>query len=854
MSIKLECGKIYDLSGQDFGGKDFVIVRDNVVIKNLSCSEIVVEADNVVLDGCVANAIFVRGCSNALVAKSRADEIVIEGCFNCSVILNETRAMSCSDSVSLYVIDNSVSENLSINNNDYVIADGNAFSCLSAKDNTNTNGGTLTDVDARVKHGANEAILPHTNKELFVGMPRRCDVANSGLSVRDYINECAKTQDSVIIPPGAYKTSICGVLLNKAFSGKTLYAYGAYVELDTEFKNYPGAMLKVGDAEDVNVYGITIGYALPSSGQVRVVDKHLDGDRCLLTLINDAGYGDGFTYTDTDKYHTFWPETFLYDEQTGEYSYRVAENPNGSHRITRNLDENGNYDGTMTMEILDRGTAHYTECKPARDVWDRITKNTVMTCRLTTPCRASFFVENSKNVLLRDCVLYGYTAAMSVLAHGTCENVHFLRYNDTNHSASVIDKETYDKYRAYEQKYGVDFELYQDEHGLYRGATSRSSSVDAFHINTCLEGVRITSSLLESMVDDGCNQHAASSRLHGYRDNGDGTTTLIYKPLVAHANWASGKSREGEDNLPSSSCMDFKAGHKIYVYNPYGRAVCETEVLSDAVEGDSVDIDLTYEGLHKHIVRPTHEVTVRTADVDFEALTDYKTGLPFDLSDNRRELDNRICVDNLSFNCTGYTIDNVMVRNGHTRGFLIKVSDATIKHCTFRNVSYSGLLLRPEWGWGESSVARRIMIEKCLFDRTGSIYQGFADKNQACIRIQSTSDKVSEDTLPIDKITVKGCKFTNNEQRYAIWVNSAKNVTIKNNVFDPVITDILPEVKGTAVLLETCMNVEISGNEYNYAHFDGDVKNVIGGENYANITGTDVTDANGNPIFPDNVK
>jgi hypothetical protein len=141
-----------------------------------------------------------------------------------------------------------------------------------------------------------------------------------------------------------------------------------------------------------------------------------------------------------------------------------------------------------------------------------------------------------------------------------------------------------------------------------------------------------------------------------------------------------------------------------------------------------------------------------------------------------------------------------------------------------------------------------------LFDHTGTIYQGVADKNQACIRIQSTSDTVSENTLPIDKITVKGCKFTNNEQRYAIWVNSAKNVTIKNNVFDPVITDILPEVKGTAVLLETCMNVEISGNEYNYAHFDGDVKNVIGGENYANITGTDVTDANGNPIFPDNVK
>ena len=76
-----------------------------------------------------------------------------------------------------------------------------------------------------------------------------------------------------------------------------------------------------------------------------------------------------------------------------------------------------------------------------------------------------------------------------------------------------------------------------------------------------------------------------------------------------------------------------------------------------------------------------------------------------------------VVVDNLSRNDCGYTLDNVMVDNGHSRGFLVKSTNVTIKHCTFRNVPNSGLLIDVEPGpYAESSVARNIRIQKCLFD------------------------------------------------------------------------------------------------------------------------------------------
>lgn len=853
--MSLTSGNIYDFAGEVFAQKTITIKTNNVFIKNLTVDgEIRVLADNVTLDGCHAQSICVFGATNALVARCEADSFAIDEAYNCSVILNSAKIIAAGRNTSIYVIDNNVSDKLVLIDNNYIIADGNKAGELCSRDNENVNGNTLTDVDARPEVGSNEDILPHTNKELFVGMPRFTGVANTGLTMTQYTSECAKTSDSIIIPPGAYSAE--GTFtLGKDISGKTVYAYGVYYELaETDLSKYPASLLMVNGTADVNVYGIQLGYTLPSSGQVRIVEKTVEDGKYLLRVIPDAGFMDGFTTTNPELYMTWWPEMFFRNED-GTYNYRCDENPKGAHRTTYNYDENGERDGTMTIELLGKGENPYREGKSAQILWNRIPLGTVITCRLAYGNKYSIWVMNSKNVLIRDTVLYGYSSALSVFGGGESENVEFLRYHDTTHSSTLIDKQTYDKYRALEQKWNADFELREEEMPdgsvRYRGAPSRSSSVDAFHVSGSKQGFNITSTLLEGMVDDGNNQHAASSRMHGFHDNGDGTTTIYYKPLVSSVSWWFSEKHPEEDHLGTPQCTPFKAGNRIYAYNPYGKTVCDTLVLDDCIDTEEIDIDLTYGTIHKHIKRTVSSVRVKTCDVDFSALIDPATGKEFDLLDNRFEIVNRITVDNLSYNCTGYTLDNVMVYNGHSRGFLIKAEGVNIKHCTFRNVCYSAILIRPETEWAESTVGRNISIDRCLFDNTGYIFNAITDINQCCIRIQSTSKVASDDTLPIDNIAITNCKFTNNEQRYAIWINSARNVLVKNNVFDAIAGDQLPEEHGVAVTLDTCKNIEISDNVYNYTSYKADVRNVIRGNNYVNIFGNDVTDKDGNAIFPD---
>ena len=64
---------------------------------------------------------------------------------------------------------------------------------------------------------------------------------------------------------------------------------------------------------------------------------------------------------------------------------------------------------------------------------------------------------------------------------------------NTVHSSPVIDKETYDRYKDLEEKYGADLEVYIDEMGRYRGGLPRVGSVDATHISGAQQGFSATS-------------------------------------------------------------------------------------------------------------------------------------------------------------------------------------------------------------------------------------------------------------------------------------------------------------------------------------------------------------------------
>ena len=905
-NVSFKTCRIYGNSAAVISSADFLTIYKTYVRANhalqLTGDNIIVQDCKIVAstgaltlagDDCIAreNTIMVlssgfgitvsEGSKNALVAlndiQGAQKSITVSGGYNCSVILNRAIIVAGADCTNLYVVDNSLGGYLDLQNNNYLIADGNSYTMDGLSHaaikvgNTNTNGDSITNVDHRVDVGANEKLLPHTNKELFVGMQRKTIVSDASFTslkgLGSYIKECGTKDGIVIVPPGAYSTN--GIVsFGKALANTTVYAYGVYQEYSEQnYDNYVSNQLNFADTNDINIYGLTVGYAIPSSGQVRVVEKYfkIDGDNTKyyseseltdaqkekartysMTIIPDAGYWDGFTKTDPDLFHQSWPEFFLLDEN-GEYLYQCDENVKGRHTVTKNSD--GTMTFTLTASASDDDTGEY---KGVQAIWARVTPGTVLTCRLANGNRLSVCVSNSQNITLRDVTVYGYSAAFSAYANGKSQNVNFIRYHDTTQSGTLIDKATYDKYVAIEEQWGVDFEVYEevvDGVTRYRGAPSRSSSVDAFHVAGTTTGVNIVSTIVESMVDDGSNQHAASSRLHDYKINGD-VVTLYFKDTATGVAW--GNVTSG-GTIGVSSCPEFSVGDIIYIYTPDGRVVCEAPVLSASVKtAEKIDVTISDPTKPYKVLANVHMVTIAAKDFHAEELINPNTGAQYNLADNRYNMDDKVTVDNLSRNACNYTLDNVMVRNSHSRGFLIKSRNVVVKHCTFRNVSINGLLIRSETEWAESTLAKDITIKQCLFDNVGFLHNGVNEKEQACIRIQGTSTVVSDATLPIDNITITGCKFTNNTQRVAIWVNSAKNVTISDNIFDDVIYNVAPKSKGTAVVLEVCMNVEISDNTYNYAHYDNDITNVIKGVTaYANIFGTDVTDENGNKIFAD---
>ncbi|MBQ4091276.1 MAG: right-handed parallel beta-helix repeat-containing protein [Clostridia bacterium] len=877
------CGKdltvyaCYLGGGVELCGEDVTvqgcIVEGSVTVKGESC----IVRENTVSAGICVGA----GSVNTLVALNKVKSVEICGCFNTSVVLNSACCISGKGNTNLYVVDN-VAQSIDISDNNYLIANGNGYSEFKAENNENVNGDDVTDVDARVEYGANEELLPHTNKDLFVGMKRKKFITDPSLEEKKafsaYMRTCAPMGKFVIIPPGAYAVE-GEVYIDGAYNDTTIYAYGVYSECCyTDHKMYKGLFLyHIFKVHDFRVYGLTIGRALPSCGQVRIVDTFIEADgvryeseadvpegatpEYKLTAYSEAGFDDGFTQTNPEIFHTWWPETFLYDEKTGEHKMYPEENPDAFHKCVRNVDENGNSDGSMTITLLDKVAP--TLSWKAKDIYDRIKPGTVMTCRFSNG-RYHVYILYSTNILFRDVVLYGYAGGMANVAMGTDE-VYFERFHDTPQGNSLIDRETYERYLAIQKKYGVDMEVFEDKAWdgtvRYRGPKGRSSSVDAFHITHTKTGYNVISSLLEGMVDDGSNQKGNSSRLHAIKDNGDGTTTIQYKPTMFSARWCAMRRPDAAPGLELSfvNCRNFAKGDIVFIYAPSGQVVCETPALTDFQPVGkylNVFVDASKEC-------DVYETTVATKDVNFDALYNPLTGIPYDISSNdvgwvdngwtKYDDSQRITVDNLSWNACNYTMDNVMVHCGHTRGYLIKSADVTVKHCTFRNISYAGLLIKPEKSWAESSISRRLMITNNLFDNTGYMSNFVLHREFACITIVSTSKIANEKMLPMDDITVTHCKFTNNKQRNAIFVNSAKNVKITDNIFDENVIDIHPEEKGVAALLDTCANIELSGNTYNYAHYNGDIRNVVKGKNFVNVYGIDAVDENGNHLIPDNV-
>ena len=779
--------------------------QNEILFNQEITGDITVKADSIIIQGCKINGnIYITNAANCLIAQNEVSgTITATSTYNSTLLLNKANNLTAENNTNIYIVENTISDTITLKNNNYLLCDENTAVNIIAQNNENFNGDNITDVDSRLDHGANLDLLPHANKELFLGMERKSFVSAPDTDGTEPINSYITTRAKdgvVIVPPGAYSAP-APVKLEASASGSTIYAYGAFMEMLPY-----GNSFVITNGNDITVKGLVMGYAQQPCGQITLVKEI---DKGTFLALPYAGSIYGFGKTDTKFFSAGFVDVFESDKN---YPWCA-------------------YGGAYEIEPYDESLFKLTLWKDYR-FSDEIKKGDRLVNRLVGPDKISILITNSQNILFKDTFLYCHSACLAVVAAGLSENVHFYRWYNGNEAPRIIDKDTYDRYREIEEKYNVKGEVYIDTLGRYRGGQPLICSSDATHIPGCIKGVDATSCLLESMCDDGSNQRSSSSRLAGVEDNGDGTTTLYYKGSVSEI-YCLNFFDESNPRPRPSLCQPISKGDRVLIYTGTGVTFCDTKALTSEVAVEDYDFIISPEGkTPRHYYDTVKKFTVATSALNMAAIEG------FDLSDNHYDIKNKVLVDNLSRNSAGFHFDNVLVRNTRSRGILVKTVGATIENCTFQNLGHTGVLLSVEFVWGESSVSQDVKVTNCLFDNVGFINKGFANKTLAPVAIKGLSSTVSEEALLYKNILIEGNKFINNQNNYAVTVNSAQNVKIANNVFDEAVGED-KDHPHLVIDVETAMNIEISDNTY--SKYLESASQGVTAKNYKNVFGTDIS-------------
>ncbi len=821
--------RIISEAGIDISGDDVSIAECEINARIASSGKCFIARDNKI----TGDVILESGSESSLLAQNTVDGTVgVRESFNCAVVLNGARRIKAENSKDLYVIKNTLAEAIEMSCNKYLICDENTVSSVTLQGNSDFNGDNIQDLSRRAEYGSNDELLPHTDKEQFIGMERRDTVTDPtserSCSLAEYIVENAKANDVVIIPPGAYKVE-SGFIIGAEQSNTEIYAYGVYAEAA-----YLGQIMHVNGAENVIFRGLTFGYAPAVSGQVEVVE--LLGDN-KITVVNTAGFDEGFGKSDTAKYNI--GQTYIYrHDEPGIW---------GGMANAYFIDDNG--DGTYTVTFADPfGT------------YERLRVGDIITCRMAGSSSQTVLSHNAVNVKYKDITLFGYGAATAFRTKDGCDGVSFERYCLTNRAPYVIDKETYDRYKAWEERYGVDLEVYIDELGRYRGGVPRIGGIGGMEVENAKTGVCLTSCLIENIVDDGSNQRGTSGRVGGIKQNADGTYTVYYKGSLSSVYHQAVFSRTayntGKSDFSPLCTAQVKKGDVLFAYASNSAVLFDNAIaLEDAyvltescehlahidTDGDG-KCDICGSELKKEGIKdPAVETGYHPEDgrVTFKVknslpggpmMLDYTTFIyavrieapegvnmsalsGYDLLSNDYDSKTQVFFDNVGKNCACFMFDNVKVQNNVARGLLVKTRGVEVKNCTFKGQNLQGMIIGRETNWGESSIPRNVKIEDCIFDSTGYSYKNADGKvSFAQINIQGLGEVNNSITLSENfacaNITIRHNKFLSTTNRHVIHASGAKELSITENIFEE------REGDGKVIYLNGCLDVDISNNQY----------------------------------------
>lgn len=771
------------------------------------------------------------GALNGLVALNEITgaqkSISLCGATNVLVILNSAVTVELVGNTSVYVCENALGGRIRAESNRYLIADGNTFladgldHATLCADNENVNGDSLTDVDARPAAGADEALLPHVNKDLHLGMERletvREGAYDTGLSAKEYIEKLAAAGTRVILAPGLYASQDT-IVLGAAHSDTTVYGYGALIERDVTAAMNIGGHISIDGAHAITFKGLTIGYERQSCGQVYVLEKMADNK---LLLVTGAGMVNEFGTTNP----MFKIATMGAQHENTFYAYCD----------TWFMSIEKREDGLMEMTV-------------DPNVYARLAKGDILTCR-SFPFSTTVAINSSTDIVFRDFTNYGNSGGYAFVEGNNRTATTYYRLANLTKNGPIIDRATYDRYAALQEEHGVNLEISVDALGRLRGSLPHIGSIDATHVAGCAAGSHATSCIFENMCDDATNQRHSHSRVDEINDNGDGTTTIVFKGNYSWVQWDSGYTGEG------TMCRPFIKGDRVYVYTGVGQLVCDTVALAPSAplrvpDGKGGFVNKTAinepraarakeKGNTGSCLMNYYCVTVPTDAINPKAYEG------FDLKRNDEADAPKVLIDNMSMASNGFCFDNCLVRNVRSRGLLIKASEGAILNCTFRNIGMSCAAILYEIIWGESGVSENLRVERNLMDHTGYFY---AVDRYAPIAIEGLGSRVDEDYLLYKNIRIADNVARNRTTKYAVYVNSARDIQILNNDFGSYADGEYGEHLSRAIHLNGAMNVEIAGNTYT----DNGLSrtDAIVAEHIKNIFGADVTQ-NGIPLIAD---
>ncbi len=763
--------------------------------------------------------------ANILIAANRIEDaqlsLSVAGADNLSVIRNSAVTLRISNGKHIYAIDNALGGTLTLADNDYLIADGNAFpdgktlGHTVESGNTNTNGDNLMDVNARLAAGADPNLLPHVDKLQFVGVTPAETVfdPDGALALHRYVDKYARADDYVYVAPGAY-AALATWNLGAAHADTTVYVYGAYVErpMNGTQDGNPGltdywSHISVRDTENVSVKGGTYAYERPQCAQAYVIEKIPKTSKVIVKTA--AGMLDEFGATGTGD---------ILFETSGGMAFRQGS-PYPYVELG-NRKEERNADGTITVTLRD-------------SVYAMVRVGDVFACHNKLGASSHVAINSSKDILCKDMTIYGNTGAACFGENYS--SVTYYRVSDLPDAGRPIDKATYDAYKELESTYKIKTDVWTDGENYY-GAPSRFSSKDATHVASAIRGSHAISCRFESMIDDATNQRSAHARLSGIYDNGDGTATVVYKPNLYKVAY------DRDYRTPSGLCEHFKVGDRVYIYTSDGKLVVDSAALTASVKGQSMTTEYASEGGNPI---STWSITVKTADVNFDNLA----GMALDKqgatgSNCNKPTELKALVDNRSLASDNFVFDNVYASNIRSRAMLVKSSGGTIKNCTFENIAQAVIAIYYELQWGESGVSENVTVANNLMINVGYMYP--ETLTAAPITVQSLGYNDFSLTALYNNIKITGNVIESRGTKWAVYVEGASDITITGNDFGSEWNLLNGSKPKHSVCLDRVNRVTIEGNIYPDPRTE--IRDTFAFKDVKGLTGGDV---DGGAMFPE---